>query len=88
MYIYNKFCVHLHNAASSFLSSPPPNDIFVMVVAGRLFPSIMVSPPPTAGPSQLTDDLIDRRPSERRRQPQTSPWVRGMGEDGGLQGQI
>lgn len=69
-------------ASSPLLSSP--NDIFETVVAGRLFPSIMVSPPPTAGPSQVTNDLIVRSPSERRRQPQMSPWVRGMGEDGGL----
>lgn len=62
MYIYNKFCVHLRNVAGNFLSSPPPNDIFVIAAAVRLFPSITVSVPPTAEPSPVTTDLIAQRP--------------------------
>lgn len=66
MYIYNKFCVHLCNVANGFLSSPPPNDIFVIVAAVRLCSSIMVSQPPTEEPSPATTDLIAQRPSGRR----------------------
>lgn len=66
MYIYNKFCVHLRNVANGFLSSPPRNDIFVIVAAVRLFPSITVSMAPTAEPSPATTDLIAQRPSGRR----------------------
>lgn len=79
MYIYNKFCVHLRNAANGFLSSARPDDIFVIVAAVRLFPSITVSLPPTAEPSPVTADLIARRPSERRPSDPNEPRKCGRG---------
>lgn len=54
MYIYNKFCVHSHNAAKGVLFSPPPS-VCDSVTAVRLLPFITMPLALTADPAIPSD---------------------------------